>query len=240
MVWGKFAAVAITLALSAGAAWAADLPAVAIPTGPAPSVPSLADPTFFLHVGPVGIFPSEKAKITVYPFGIPTFVAGGTISIDPHYTVNVEAGYYFAHGWAVAFSGGLPPKIDINGAGTVAGVGKFGSVVYGPSALLLQSHFLDWGMIKPYVGAGPVYMPVFDNSDGAITNLKVNSAFGAAAQIGADIMFNRNWGIYIDVKKAYLRTKAKGLAPLPFPGTPMTADVTLDPLTVSAGVTYTF
>ena len=235
MMWAKFPIAAVTLALSAGAALAADLPTVAMPTGPMPSVPSLSDPTFFIHVGPVGVFPAESAKIKIGGVLQP----GATISIDPHYTANIEVGYYFAHGWAVAFSGGIPPKIDINGAGSVAAVGKLGSVVYGPSALLLQYHLLDWGMIKPYVGAGPVIMPVFDNTDGAIANLKVNSALGAAAQIGVDVMLNQNWGIYVDVKKAYLRTKAKGNVTVPA-GPPMSADVTLDPLTVSAGITYTF
>ena len=210
------------------------MPTFSMPTGPAPSVTSLSDPSFFIHIGPVGVFTDESAKISL--FGV--LQPGATIHMDPQATVGFTIGYHLTKNWAVAYSTGFPPKVAIEGAGAAAGVGTLGSVIYGPSALLAQYHFTDWGMIQPYIGAGPVLMLVLDNNDNAIQNLKVDNAFGATVQVGTDIMFDRNWGIYIDAKKLYLRTKASGI--VRGAGFPMTADVTLDPLIVSAGLTYRF
>ena len=236
MGWARFPVMTLlALAVSSGAASAADMPTFSMPTGPQPATASLSDPSFFLHVGPIGIFTSESAKISVGG----TLVPGATIAVDPQATAGFEIGYYFTRSWAIAYSGGFPPKAAIDGDGTAAAFGTLGSVIYGPSALLIQYHFKDWGMFQPYVGVGPVYMLIFDNNDNSIANLKVDNAVGAAVQVGADIMFNQNWGVYVDVKKTYLRTKARGNVFSPV-GPPMTADVTLDPLFVGAGLTYRF
>ena len=236
MGWARFPVVtALGLAFSCSAAMAADLPTFSMPTGPTPSVPSLSDPSFFLHIGPLGVFPAESAKISVGGGLVP----GASISIDPQLTVGVEIGYYLTKNWSISYAGGFPPKIAIDGTGPAAALGTLGSAIYGPSALMGQYHFTDWGMIQPYIGAGPVYMLMIDNNDNSIANLKIDNAFGAAVQVGADVMFNQNWGVFVDVKKAYLRTKAHGNVGAAA-GPAMSADVTLDPLIVSAGLTYKF
>jgi outer membrane protein len=59
---------------------------------------------------------------------------------------------------------------------------------------------------------------------------------GVAFQAGADIMIDQHWGVFVDAKKAILRTNATGfLGPLP-----VRADVRLDPTVLSGGVTYRF
>jgi outer membrane protein len=59
---------------------------------------------------------------------------------------------------------------------------------------------------------------------------------GVAFQVGADYMITDNWGVFVDVKKAILRTEATGfLGPAP-----IRADVKLDPLVLHTGVTYRF
>jgi outer membrane protein len=69
-----------------------------------------------------------------------------------------------------------------------------------------------------------------------MNELKVKNTVGIAFQAGADIMVNRHWGVFVDVKKALLRTTATGyLGPAP-----VKADVKLDPLVLSGGVTYRF
>lgn len=234
MGWARYPVMTLlALAVSSGTATAADMPTLSMPTGPAPSVTSLSDPSFFIHLGPIGIFTAESGKISVGGALVP----GATISVDPQVTAGFEIGYFLTRNWAIAYSGGFPPKAAIDGDGTAAGLGTLGSVIYGPSALLAQYHFRDWGMFQPYIGVGPVYMLIFDNNDNSVTNLKVDNAVGAAVQVGADIMFDQNWGLYVDVKKTYLRTKARGTV---FGGVPMSTDVTLDPLFVGAGLTYRF
>jgi outer membrane protein len=69
-----------------------------------------------------------------------------------------------------------------------------------------------------------------------MTRLEIDNAAGVALQAGADFMIDNHWGLFVDVKKAYLRTEARGfLGPAP-----VKADVTLDPAVVHAGVTYRF
>ena len=177
----------------------------------------------------------ESAKINVGGALVP----GATIGVDPHYSVIVEAGMFLTPNWSVSFTGGFPPTIDIAGKGTAAALGKLGEATYGPATLTAQYRFTNFGAFQPYIGAGPTFMLVFGTKDGSIQDLKLNNAVGFAVQIGADFMINDQWGIFFDVKKAYLRTKAKGTVPA-FGGAPMRANVTLDPLVIHTGVTFRF
>lgn len=190
------------------------------------------DSKFFLHVGPAGLFLDEGAEIKLNGSVVP----GGTVRIGDHATLGVEVGYFFDPNWAVSFTGGFPPSPTIRGAGSVESVGKLGSIVYGPTALTGHYHFTNFGDFKPYVGGGAMFMFVFQNKSDALQDMKVNNAIGAVGQIGADYMLNDKLGLYVDVKKAYLRTNASGT----LYGLPVSSSVQLDPLVISAGVTYRF
>jgi outer membrane protein len=187
---------------------------------------------FYLHVGPGMLDLNEGADIRVGG----ALQAGASIDIDPHFSAIVEAGYFFTPNFAVSFTGGLPPKIDIMGAGAAAPLGRLGTMTYGPSTLTAHYHFTNFGRFQPYIGAGPTFMLAFDTKDGALANLKVDHAIGFAVQIGADFMINENWGAFVDFKKAYLRTKATGT----LGGAPVTSDVRLDPAVYHVGITYRF
>jgi outer membrane protein len=91
----------------------------------------------------------------------------------------------------------LPYEHDIVGAGAIAGTGKIGSVKQVSPTLFAQYRFLDpassW---RPYVGIGPTYANFFGekgsgtltaltNPGGSPTRLKVDSAWGASAQVSA-------------------------------------------------------
>ncbi len=210
--------------LSTGhAALAADLYA---PVKPAVFLP------FFVHAGAAGIFLSEGAKVAVAGVGVP----GANIYVASQLTVVVEAGYFITPEIAVSFTGGFPPTVDVIGRGAIAGLGRVGTSTYGPTTLTAHYHFRQFGRFQPYIGAGPAFMIVFDTKDGALANLKLNHAVGFATQIGADYMFDEKWGVFIDVKKAYLRTTATGfLGPAP-----VKSNVKLDPLVVHTGLTYRF
>jgi len=218
----------IASALVVGGAQAADL-------GKPPVVKtSIAEPLpkWFFHLGPGGIFLSESAKIRS-PLGP---VAGSDVSIDPQASAIFELGYFVTPEIGVSFTGGLPPLIKIQGAGTIAGLGTLGKAVYGPTALTVQYHFRNFGSFQPYIGAGLSYMHIFSTKDGALTNLKINHTIGPALQVGADFMINEKWGAFVDVKKAFLRTKATGM----LGATPIRAWTTVDPLVVHSGITYRF
>lgn len=217
-------------ALWSGAAGAADY-VTATPRAPG------VDPrpySFFVHAGVGGLWLSEGASLTAG--GAP--VAGGNISIrpKPQITAVIEFGYFVTPNVAISFTGGFPPSIDINGAGTIAGLGRLGSATYGPMTLTAHYHFTGLGAFQPYVGLGPTFMYVFKTSDAMLANLHIDHAIGFAGQIGFDYMINENWGLFVDLKKAYLRTHATGT----LGGAPIRARVKLDPLVLSTGLTYRF
>lgn len=190
------------------------------------------DSRWFVHVGPGAVILSESAKMNAG--GAP--ISGASVKIDPQITPVVEIGYRFTPNFSVSLTGGLPPKIQFNGTGPIAGLGPLGDAVYGPATLTAQYRFAPIGAFHPYIGAGVAVLRIFSTTDRALTNLRIADAVGPAFQIGAEFMFNDRWGMFVDVKKAFLRTEARGtLGPVP-----VRAKVTLDPLVLHSGVVYRF
>ncbi len=187
---------------------------------------------FFVHAGVAGLALDEGAEIYAGGYRIPR----GDISVKSHVTFAVEAGYMFTPNIGVSFTGGFPPSVKIEAAGSMDGMGRVGATTYGPMTLTAHYHFTGLGRLQPYVGIGPAFMYVFDAKDGLMGSLDVKNTMGIAFQIGADYMITDRWGIFVDVKKAILRTEATGfLGPAP-----VRADIKLDPLVVHTGVSYRF
>jgi outer membrane protein len=233
MIRNSLAALVLLPILGAAAtsASAADVPAER-PAAVAPVATFQRPPSFYVHVGLAGVILDEGAKINVGGYR----VIGGDISIKPQVTPAVEVGYFFTPELAVSFTGGFPPHIKVEAAGTMNGMGLVGRSTYGPMTLTAHYHFQGLGRFQPYLGLGAAFMVVFDRSDGLMTRLEIDNAAGVALQAGADYMIDDHWGIFVDVKKAYLRTEARGfLGPAP-----VKADLKLDPAVVHGGVTYRF
>jgi outer membrane protein len=197
-----------------------------------PRIEPVAPLSWYVHAGLGGIILSESARMTAVGNPVP----GASIAIDPQLTPVVEVGYFLTPNIAVSLTGGLPPKINVHAKGSIAGLGVLASAVYGPSTLTAHYHFTEFGAFQPYVGAGIAYMKVFSTKDRALANTKMDDTFGLALQAGVDIMINRNWGMFFDLKKAFLKTDASGI----LGGVPIRAKVTLDPVVVHSGVTYRF
>lgn len=187
---------------------------------------------WFVHMGPAYVDPAESATLTAGGQPVP----GGDVSIDGRWTLEGEVGYYLTKNVAIAVAAGLPPKFNVDAAGTLAPLGRAGTMTGGPAGLLVQYHFNPEGRFQPYVGAGASFLIVFDTKDGALNDLEADSAVGTALQAGADIMVNDRWGMFVDVKKAWVGTVAKAnLGP-----TPVRAKVKVDPLVANVGLTYRF
>jgi outer membrane protein len=156
------------------------------------------------------------------------------ISTFEHQTPTVQIGYMLTPQVALNATLGIPPTIDVYGAGSIGALPKLGRVTYGPMAFTLQYHPLRSGWLRPYVGAGLSYMFVFGTKDGAFRDLKVDNDLGWAVEAGTDIMINRRWGMFVDVKKAGLRPGATGT----FNGIPVVGNTRLDPLAFTGGVVF--
>ncbi len=210
----------------------ADLGAKRLPA--LPQLAAEADPDFYIHAGVIGLaYPNSSAKITLggAPF------AGASATANPVYSFAVEAGYFVNKNIAVSFATGTPPTTKLYGSGTALPFGKLGKTIAGPMTLTAHYHFSDMGWIQPYLGVGVGFLTIVKAKDAGISGLQVQNAAGFALQAGVDIMLNRNWGVFVDVKQIFLETKAKGFVG---PGIPASAKLRLDPIGVHTGITYRF
>ncbi len=162
--------------------------------------------------------------------------AGAGLSTYEHQTPTIQIGRFLTPNIAVNATLGLPPSIDIRGAGSIGALPKLGKVTYGPTMLTVQYHPTRSGRIRPYVGVGASYMIVFDTTDGAFQNLKVDNDLGWGFEAGTDIMVSQNWGVFADVKKALLRPNAYGT----FGGAAVVGRTRLDPWAFSGGAAFHF
>ncbi len=122
----------------------------------------------------------------------------------------------------------------------LAGVGKvdLGEVNLLPPTLLLQYHFRPHQTFRPYAGAGVNYT-VFWNENapgGAVTGIDYDNSVGYALQAGFDYGLDKHWMLNVDVKRYWLDTDVNVSSALG----PLSADVDLDPWTLSLGVGYRF
>ncbi len=127
-------------------------------------------------------------------------------------------------------------KFDAKGRGDLnnADLGNFWAF---PPIVTLQYHFDPINGFKPYVGAGVQYIHYFDGGhadDLGGAKIKVDDSWGFALQGGVDVEIGRGWYLNADIKKVWEDTDAS------WKGTPVKANVTVDPLIVSVGVGYRF
>lgn len=166
------------------------------------------------------------------------------LSTFEHATPSVQIGRFLTDHVAVNATLGLPPKIDIYGGKSIGILpdgkggftGKLGEITYGPTAFTLQYHFTREGRVRPYVGAGVSYMIVFDTKDGAFQDLKVGDDLAPALEVGTDIMVSNKLGLFVDVKKAFLRPTSYGK----FQGAEVVGKTQLDPWVFSGGLAIHF
>jgi outer membrane protein len=152
-----------------------------------------------------------------------------------------DISYFFTKNVAAELVLTYPQKVNVYSNLTSGPTGVINAL---PPSLLLQYHFTDLGALKPYIGAGVNYT-IFGNrnnfSVGGYGNnvLTVDqNSVGFVAQIGADYMFDKHWGMNIDVKYATMSTNVTGQNTLAGAGN--IGKLTLNPLMPAVGVTYKF
>jgi outer membrane protein len=141
--------------------------------------------------------------------------------------------YFFNKNIAAELVLTYPQKVDVR-AGAL-GNAKIAEVKALPPTLLLQYHFTDFGPLKPYVGAGVNYTKFssYKDQSGGLNTSADKSSVGLAAQIGADYMLTKNWGINLDVKYINIKTEV-------YAAGAHIGHLDLSPIATSVGVTYKF
>jgi outer membrane protein len=143
---------------------------------------------------------------------------------------EVDITYFFTKNIAAELVLSYPQRVEVK-----AGQASLGTVTALPPTLLAQYHFTQFGPLKPYVGAGLNYTRFGSRelNNGSTFYSVEKSSIGYAAQIGADYMLTKNWGINLDVK--YIQIKTDVLSAGVSAGT-----LDLSPIATSVGVTYKF
>ncbi|AVS65177.1 hypothetical protein C8245_05180 [Paracidovorax avenae] len=166
-------------------------------------------------------------------------VPGADAKADANNSLGFGAIYDFHPGWSAEIALGLPPTTALKGTGTLAGAGTLGKVKYGPAVLSVRRHLWEDGPVRPYIGAGINYTLVLESRDGFVSNLDVKNGVGPVLQAGFEVPIDQRWSFFVDAKKIWLKTTATGTLPA-LGGAPAHAKVRLDPLVVTAGVSYRF
>ena len=144
---------------------------------------------------------------------------------------EVDISYFFNKNIAAELVLTYPQNVEI-----MAGSSSLGDVKALPPSLLIPYHFTDFGALKPYVGAGINYTLFSSRKNlGSGTYSIESSSTGFVAQVGADYMLDKNWGVNFDVKYMKMNTdvflNASGVS---------IGNLNLSPIATSVGVTYKF
>ena len=207
-------------------AGAADLGAGPAPVFKAPAPVEEFNP-WMIRVRVLGVIPEDGGTVN----GVP----GSDLDYSDAVVPELDITYFFTKNWAAELILGVTPH-DIDGAGSLAGLGKIGEVWLLPPTLTLQYHFTEFGAFKPYVGAGVNYTFFFDQKANAADSLDVKDSWGWALQVGFDYMFDEHWGLNVDLKKLFLQPDFD----VTVGGAALTGTADLNPWIIGVGVTYKF
>lgn len=158
----------------------------------------------------------------------------------------IAASYMFTDNLSAEFHLGIPYEHKLEGAGSIKGVGKLGTVQSLPPTLFLQWRFMEpKAMFRPYIGLGLTYarfqketgtgaLTALTNTGSATpTTFEVDSKFGLTPQIGVTYAINDRWFADLAVTKTYLKT-------ITHFSTGQKMDIRLDPVAVSFAIGYHF
>jgi outer membrane protein len=153
---------------------------------------------------------------TAPDFSGPFTPPGGNLNVGDATTVGVSFTHYFDDHWAAAFLFGIPPRIDTDGRGTLAPLGKISTVTANAPAFLAEYFFLPpKSAYQPYVGLGVNYTNFSDtsasqsleNSLGGPTSIKLQNSAGIAGQIGVKVPISDSWLLDFNLVAADVRSR---------------------------------
>jgi len=173
-----------------------------------------------------------------------TGVPGGKVDVGDGGGPFVSATYMFSNNMSAELAFGVPPKLDIEGRGTIEQAGKIADAKVLSPILMLQYRFgRPAAVVRPYVGLGAAYTkynsvtttPILSmlTNPGGVTTATIDNAWGAVAQIGATYNFDKHW--FVD--GSTLPTRVKTAAHL---STGQSITMRVDPVLINLAVGYRF
>lgn len=150
------------------------------------------------RAGAAGVFPTEDGTVVA---------PNGNVEADDAWSLGLTMTYMTTDNLGIGVLAAWPFKHDINGAGSLAAVGKVAETKHLPPTVTLQYHFDSATKLHPYVGAGINYTNFFSTkTTGALTGdkLTLDDSWGVAAELGADYELQNDWLVgaqlwYVDI-----------------------------------------
>ena len=183
------------------------------------------------------LFPQVKS-------GDMTGVPGGKVDVGDGGGPFVSAAYMFSDNVSAELGFGVPPKLDIEGRGTIEQAGKIADAKVLSPILMFQYRFgRPDAVFRPYVGLGATYtmynnvtttpiLSMLTNPSG-VTTATIDNAWGAVAQIGATYKLNKHWFVDGSIVPSRVKTTAHL-------STGQSVELKVNPLLVNLGVGYRF
>lgn len=152
--------------------------------------------------------------------------------------------------WSLLLQAGVPPTVNIKGAGTAAALGQAGSSKAWFPAALVTYTAPNAGPLKPYAGLGLNYT-FFTNKTisgaytaafgGSASNATMSGSLGGVAKLGSELALSRRWYADFAYSHYWIRTTATVSTATPGAGdVARTLDVGADPNVFSVMLGYRF
>lgn len=123
-----------------------------------------------------------------------TGVPGSRVEVDGATSLAVNFTYMLSDRWGVELLGALPFKHDIQGAGSISGLGRIAEAKQLPPTLVLLYSFAPKSGIRPYAGIGLNHTFFFGEKVtgdlkalGLADDISLESSTGLAAEVGVDV-----------------------------------------------------
>lgn len=146
--------------------------------------------------------------------------------------------------WHARLALSAPPTINVHAGARLLAMapalrGELGTLRIAPLLLTATYGFDPVGALRPYAGGGIAALRILRSTDGDIAHLRADHAWGGVLQAGVELPLGGDWSAYLDVRKAFVKTKLAGQVPA-LGGPAVAGSVRLDPLLVGIGVGYRF
>lgn len=196
--------------------------------------------TWSASIGSTQITPSVTSGNLTAPSPPNTKIA---INSDRQFTGALD--YMVTDHFALHLPIGFGYHYDIDGAGSIAGVGVVADTKVLPITLLAQYRYFESNArFRPYLGAGLTYVKFFHTNGSALMNALTNpggpptgvsfqSKLAPMIQLGAIYYLSERWYLDASYSKTFLKTRGTLT-------TGQTIDVRLNPDTFCLQVGYTF
>lgn len=183
-----------------------------------------ADKNWLVRGRILNVNPNDKS-------GSVTGIPGSGVSVDSDTTLELDFTYFFTPNWGAELILGTSEH-NLNGAGSIAALGKIGSAKTLPPTVTAVYQFAPNAAVRPYAGIGVNYTRFYDektsdslNAALGPTTATLESSWGLAAQVGVDVDITKDWFMNLDAKYIQMDTTVR----LDSSGTIRTVDMDLNP-----------